>query len=434
MGAVVELIEVSKHYGGVQALANVSLSVEAGEVVAMLGPNGAGKTTSISLMLGLRRPTAGQVRLFGLSPLHLRARTRCGVMLQESGVPFNLKVRELVQLFRSYYPSPLPAAQVIQMAGLEEKANSRAADLSGGQLQRLYYALAICGDPDVLFLDEPTVGMDVEGRRAFWTNIRRSVESGKTIILTTHYLEEADALADRIVVVDRGRIIADAPPVEIKARFAGKRVAFESDRTLGREDFAGLPINGLEIRNQSVRFFSNQPETVLRTLVGRGMWMRNLEVVGVDLEEAFLRLTGQLEHAEGDIHPAAPAPVSDTVVLSTPQGASTETTYRLPAMRRPFLQRIADGESAQYPIKKPLAIGRSRYNDIVVEDPKISRRHAEVVISESDVLIRDLNSTNGTRVNGEQILRDRPLREGDVITIGDASFIYHDDLGTARRG
>ncbi|MGH2370788.1 MAG: ABC transporter ATP-binding protein, partial [Chloroflexota bacterium] len=218
--AAVELLGARKVYGTVEALKGIDLTIRCGEVVAILGPNGAGKTTAISLMLGLRQPTAGQARLFGLPPTDRRARSRCGVMLQESGVPEVLAVGELVDLFRSYYPSPLPAAAVIRLAGLEDKAKSQTRDLSGGQRQRLYFALAICGDPEALFLDEPTVGMDVEARRVFLDTIRGFARAGKTIVLTTHYLEEADELAERIVVIDRGAIIADASPGVIKAQVA----------------------------------------------------------------------------------------------------------------------------------------------------------------------------------------------------------------------
>src|ERR1700736_4251063 len=212
MPPAAELIDATKKYGEVEALKGVTIRIELGEVVAMLGPNGAGKTTSISLLLGLRKPTSGKALLFGLDPTNLLARSRVGVMLQESGVPQMLKVREIVDLFRSYYPNPLPRDRAIAMAGLEEKTNALVKELSGGQRQRLYFALAVCGNPDVLFLDEPTVGMDVEGRRAFLDGIKTFGASGKTIVLTTHYLEEADELADRIVVIDRGVVIANAPP------------------------------------------------------------------------------------------------------------------------------------------------------------------------------------------------------------------------------
>ena len=293
MDAVVELVQARKHYDSVEALRGVDLAVGHGEVVAILGPNGAGKTTAISLMLGLRRPTAGQARLFGLNPTDRRARSRCGVMLQESGVTDVLKVREIVDLFRAYYPSPMPTERALGMAGLADQADRQIGKLSGGQRQRLYYALAVCGDPEVIFLDEPTVGMDVESRRAFLNSIREFFREGKTIVLTTHYLEEADQLAGRVVVIDRGLIIADAPPAQIKAQVAGKRISFFADRALSASDFAGLPVSHLEVDAGRVRLLSNQPEEVLRTLFVKGVALQDLEVVGADLEEAFLALTGK---------------------------------------------------------------------------------------------------------------------------------------------
>jgi ABC-2 type transport system ATP-binding protein len=287
----VELRNVSKVFGSVRALQDVTFSVRQGEVVALLGPNGAGKTTTISIMLGLRRATAGQVQLFGLDPGDARARSRRGVMLQESGIPMTLTVRELIDLFRSYYPAPLPAAQVIAMAGLEEKSRARAGSLSGGQRQRLYFALAVCGDPEVLFLDEPTAALDVQGRRDFWAQVRGFAQAGKTVLLTTHYLEEADALADRVVVIDHGRVIADAPPATIKARVAGKRVSFAVNAPLDATAFAGLPAQSVEQSAHHVKFVSTEPETVLQALFARGVALHGLEIVGADLEEAFITLT-----------------------------------------------------------------------------------------------------------------------------------------------
>lgn len=296
MQTVVELKQARKNFGAVEALRGVDIAIEQGEVVAMLGPNGAGKTTSISLMLGLRKPTSGTARLFGLDPSDRRARSRCGVMLQESGVLGTLKVTEIVDLFRSYYPHPMPVARAIEYAGLAEKANSQVSKLSGGQRQRLYYALAICGDPDVVFLDEPTVGMDVEARRAFLDSISEMAAGGKTVVLTTHYLEEADQLAERVIVIDRGLVIADASPQEIKSRVAGKRISFRTPERLTQADFAGLRYSSLSIENASIRMLSNQPEDVLREIFGRGIEVTDLEVVGADLEEAFLSLTGHNSH------------------------------------------------------------------------------------------------------------------------------------------
>jgi len=284
-----QLVDATKKYGNVEALKGVSLNIELGEVVAILGPNGAGKTTSISILLGLRKPTSGKALLFGISPTDLKARSRVGVMLQESGVPAMLKVREIVDLFRSYYPKPMVADRAIAMAGLEEKANSLVKELSGGQRQRLYFALAVCGDPEVLFLDEPTVGMDVEGRRSFIERIAEFAKLGRTVVLTTHYLEEADQLAERVIVIDRGLVIADASPKEIKSKVAGKRVRFSA--TLTEKDLDGLPITTSTITDHTVQMFTNQPEAVLRELFKRGIEITELEVTGADLEDAFIALT-----------------------------------------------------------------------------------------------------------------------------------------------
>ncbi|TMB78327.1 MAG: ABC transporter ATP-binding protein [Chloroflexi bacterium] len=287
----VELVNVSKRYGEVHALDDVTLAIQPGEVVAMLGPNGAGKTTSISLMLGMRNPTSGTARLFGMDPKDLRARSRIGVMLQESGVPGMLRVEEIVDLFRSYYPAPLSRSEAIQMAGLEAKAHSLVKDLSGGQHQRLYLALAVCGNPDALFLDEPTVGMDVEGRRRFLEEIGELAAKGRTVVLTTHYLEEADQLAKRIIVINHGRVIADSSPAAIKARVAGKRITFSTTAPPEESQLAGLRLSSRQIEDHRVRLLTNEPEEVLRELFRRGVEIQNLEVAGADLEEAFLAMT-----------------------------------------------------------------------------------------------------------------------------------------------
>jgi len=292
---VMELKAVTKRYGEVEAVRGISLAIAAGEIVAMLGPNGAGKTTSISLMLGLRRPSSGEVRLFGLPPTDRRARSRAGVMLQESGAPGVLTVGELIGLFGTYYPAPLPAAQALAMAGLEDKADARVATLSGGQRQRLYFALAVGGNPEALFLDEPTVGMDIEARRAFVAAIQALAAAGKSVIFTTHYLREAEELATRIVVIDRGIVIADAAPRALMSRVAGKRVAFTVARPLPADAFAGLVVTALDVTDGRVRFLTSEPETALRRLFERGVEPHDLEVAGADLEEAVLSLTRRAE-------------------------------------------------------------------------------------------------------------------------------------------
>jgi ABC-2 type transport system ATP-binding protein len=216
-------------------------------------------------------------------------------MLQESGVLSSLQVRELVRQFGSYYPNPMAVDRAISMAGLEAEADRQSAKLSGGQRQRLYYALAVCGDPDLLFLDEPTVGMDVESRRAFLDGIRSFSALGRTVVLTTHYLEEADELAERVIVIDRGSVIADGSPGEIKARVGGRRITFECPRGVQKADLGGLPIQSLDLHGSRAWMLSDEPEEVLRALFARGLAIHDLEVVGADLEEAFLSLTSHPE-------------------------------------------------------------------------------------------------------------------------------------------
>jgi ABC-2 type transport system ATP-binding protein len=287
----VELIDVRKNFGHLEAVRGVNLRIEQGEVVAILGPNGAGKTTCINVMLGQRRPTAGTARLFGLPPDDRRARSRCGVMLQESGLLGQLRVRELVDLFGSYYPHPMTPQKAIAMAGLQGQSKMQASKISGGQRKRLYFALAVCGDPEAVFLDEPTVGMDVEARRAFLDVIRQFGESGKTIVLTTHYLEEADELADRIVVFDQGRVIADASPSEIKSQVAGKKISFATSTPVPEAYLAGLGVTRMKSEAGRVHILSSTPEDVLWRLHQCGVEIHDLEVTGVNLEDAFVSLT-----------------------------------------------------------------------------------------------------------------------------------------------
>ena len=222
--AVASLEGVNMNYGTVQALRGVDFRVQAGEVVALLGPNGAGKTTAVKLLLGLLQPNAGRARVFGGDPTNPENRMRTGAMLQVGRVPETLRVREHIDLFSTYYPKPMALGEVLAAAGLEKLSERKFGDLSGGQRQRVLFALAICGDPDLVFLDEPTVGLDVEARRMLWDEIRRMVTRGKTVLLTTHYLQEADALADRVAVINKGEIIAQGTPSEIKAKTAGKRI------------------------------------------------------------------------------------------------------------------------------------------------------------------------------------------------------------------
>lgn len=218
---VAALVAATQTYGPVLALDRLDLAIRPGEVLALLGPNGAGKTTTIQLLVGLARPASGSARLFGRDPRERGARERLGAMLQVGKVPETLSVRELVRLFSSYYPKPLPLEETIRLAGLGEFADRRFGKLSGGQQRRALFGLALCGNPDLLVLDEPTTGLDVESRRALWTAVRGFRARGGSVLLTTHHIEEADALADRIVLLARGREAASGTPSEIKAAAGG---------------------------------------------------------------------------------------------------------------------------------------------------------------------------------------------------------------------
>jgi len=287
---VASLEGVSKNYGQVRALCGVNFTVRAGEVVALLGPNGAGKTTAVKLLLGLMQPNAGKVRVFGGDPVNPQNRMRAGAMLQVGRVPETLRVREHIDLFSSYYRNPLPLETVLAAAGLEKLRDRKFGDLSGGQRQRTLFALAICGDPDLLFLDEPTVGLDVESRRALWEQIRHLVARGKTILLTTHYLQEADALADRIAVINQGEIIAEGTPAQIKAQTCGKRIRCISG--LSASVVRQIPgVTEVKEDREAIEIQAAEAETVARELLALDPRLSGLEITSAGLEEAFLALT-----------------------------------------------------------------------------------------------------------------------------------------------
>ena len=288
--AVAHTRGLTKKYGDVTALHNVNMELRAGELLALLGPNGAGKTTLVRMLLGLASPDAGRVSVFGADPRQSNVGTRCGAMLQVGRVPETLKVREHIDLFSSYYPNPLPLAETFKIAGLEEFKDRLFGELSGGQKQRVLFGIAICGDPDLLFLDEPTVGLDVEARRLMWAQIRSLISRGKTVLLTTHYLNEADALADRILVLQQGSIVAEGTPAEIKARAIGKQVRCVSRLTA--HEMRQIPgvVSVKEDRN-AFELQVTVAEPVVRELLQRDSWLSELEVTNAGLEEAFLALT-----------------------------------------------------------------------------------------------------------------------------------------------
>ena len=290
MSPVATLEAVVKRYGKTEALRGFDLTLRRGEVVALLGPNGAGKTTAVRLLLGLISPDAGRVRVLGRDPRTADARTRIGAMLQVARVPEALLVREHLDLFSSYYPRPLALAEVIRRAGLEDIANRRFGELSGGQKQRALFALAICGDPDLVFLDEPTVGMDLHSRRQVWEEIRRLAAAGKSVLLTTHYLEEADSLAHRVVVIDEGRLLRAGTPEQIKRGVSGRRIRCVT--RLDPDVVRRLPsVISVRRDRDAMVVFAESPEQVVRSMLGEDDSLHGLEVSAAPLEEAFLALT-----------------------------------------------------------------------------------------------------------------------------------------------
>ncbi len=296
---VASLESVSKNYGNVHALRNVNFRVRAGEVVALLGPNGAGKTTAVKLLLGLLPPNAGRVQVFGGDPVNPENRLRTGAMLQVGRVPETLRVREHIDLFCTYYQKPMPAREVLAAAGLEKLSDRKFGELSGGQKQRVLFALAICGDPDLFFLDEPTAGLDVEARRLLWDEIRRLVSRGKTVLLTTHYLQEADALADRIAVINQGEIIAEGTPAEIKAQTGGKKIRCITSLSAGA--LRSLPgVREVRQDREAVEIHTAEVEPILRELLARDSQLSGLEVTSAGLEEAFLALTRETDSNSGE--------------------------------------------------------------------------------------------------------------------------------------
>ena len=294
---IASLTGVTKKYRAVTALNNLSLTVRAGELLAVLGPNGAGKTTAIRLLLGLSRPDHGQVRVFGGDPTQHASRTRVGAMLQVAKVPETLKVKEHIALFRHYYPNPLPFTQIIESAGLEGLEDRLFGALSGGQKQRLLFALAICGNPNLIFLDEPTAGLDINTRHLIWQQIRSLVKQGRTVVLTTHYLEEVDALSDRVVVLNRGNIVAQGTSAEIKAQTSQRKISCVTHLSIDSIK-AIANVNNVSFQNERVEIRTSEAEFVLRELFARDPLLHGLELSNSSLEEAFIKIIDTQEQAQ----------------------------------------------------------------------------------------------------------------------------------------
>jgi ABC-2 type transport system ATP-binding protein len=283
---------ISKSYATVHAVESLDLEIGAGQAVALLGPNGAGKSTSIGMLLGLVKPSSGSVSVFGRTPDEAVRGGRVGAMLQDGALVPGLTVREVVDFVRGLYPEPMPLDEVLELANLTSLAKRRADRLSGGQAQRVRFALAVAGAPRLLVLDEPTAAMDVESRRSFWAGMRAYAAAGRTILFATHYLEEADENADRIIVLAHGRIVADGTAQEIKSRAGGRTVRF----TIGDQPTAGLDtlpgVTEVEVRGGTAQLRTADSDATVEALYASGIRVRDLELKGADLEDAFLSLTG----------------------------------------------------------------------------------------------------------------------------------------------
>ncbi|WP_105968265.1 ABC transporter ATP-binding protein [Streptomyces geranii] len=295
---VVEFDQVTKSYGDVRAVDGLALTLRPGETVALLGPNGAGKSTTLDLLLGLKQPDSGTVRVLGRSPREAIVGGHVGAMLQSGGLMDEVTVRELVALACALHPRPFPVGEVLSRAGITQLADRKVNKLSGGQEQRVRFALATAGDSALIVLDEPTTGMDVTARQAFWATMREQADQGRTVLFATHYLEEADATADRVLVLHRGRLLADGTAAEIKAKAGARRISFDLEAVAEEAVLRALPfLTSLDISGRTVRIQSSDADATVHALYGLGLYPRNLEVAGLGLEQAFVTLTAAAEEA-----------------------------------------------------------------------------------------------------------------------------------------
>jgi len=312
-GPALRFTGVVHRYRSIVALDHLDLEVARGETLALLGPNGAGKSTAISILLGLLRPQEGEVSVLGTDPRSAMASGKVGAMLQVgggSGLPHGVRVGDLVAMTSRLYRRPSPVERTLARAGLTELADRHTQRLSGGQIQRVRFALAIVGDPELVFLDEPTIAMDVEGRRTFWAMMRGFSQEGRTVVFATHHLDEVDAVADRIVVMRRGTVVANGAASTIKAAVPTRRVRFASPSA----DPARLReldgVDAASVRGSEVVLDSLDADATVRALVASGVAFSDIEVTGADLEQAFVALTCDLAHAH-TVDDAVARPVSD---------------------------------------------------------------------------------------------------------------------------
>ncbi|MEV4177387.1 ABC transporter ATP-binding protein [Nonomuraea sp. NPDC049709] len=291
-GNALELRAVTKTYGPVTALAGVDLEVGEGETVAVLGPNGAGKSTLLSVALGLLAPGSGTARVLGRPPVEALRAGRVGVLLQESGLLDDVRVGELVTAVAGMYPDPLPPERAMRAARVEELAGQRIGRLSGGQRQRVRFALCVVGDPELLVLDEPTVGLDVEGRRALWQELRARTAQGRTAVFATHYLTEADDYADRVVLLAEGKVVADGSVATVKALVGGVEVRCVLDGADPAELELLPGVRQVSVEGRAVSLRTSDSDATLRALFAMYDDVRDVRLESTDLESAFVTLTG----------------------------------------------------------------------------------------------------------------------------------------------
>ncbi len=297
MESIIVLDHVTKIFKNKKAVNNISMTINRGEIVAILGPNGAGKTTTIMMMLGLLEPSEGRINLFGLQPKDKKVREKIGAMLQEVSVIDALTVKEIIQLFRSYYPNPLGFEELVALTGLKaDELKKRADKRSGGQKRRLGFALAMAGNPDLLFFDEPTVGLDITSRKRFWETIGILKERGKTIIFTTHYLQEADDASERIILFHNGSIIEDGTPKEIKAKLTKQSISFTASESISIEKLKQLPtVSHVNEEGNRIVIEAENTDLVLARLFEQKIQISGVEINQGRLDDAFSQLTENKE-------------------------------------------------------------------------------------------------------------------------------------------
>lgn len=294
--AAVRLTGLRKHYGDVRAVDGVDLAIAPGEVVALLGPNGAGKSTTVDMMLGLTRPDSGEVSIFGATPAEAVARGAIGAMLQGAALLDDATVGEMVGMVASLHRNPMPVTAALRRAGIEDLANRRGTKLSGGQKQRVRFAIALVSDPDLLVLDEPTAAMDVGSRREFWKSMHAFTNTGRTVLFATHYLEEAEEFADRVVLMRAGRIVADGSVAQVRALASGRtlRAAVPGATVAAVAELPG--VTEYEVRGGRIAVSSSDSDATLRALLSRFPDAHDIEITAIGLEGAFLTLTADEEH------------------------------------------------------------------------------------------------------------------------------------------